>query len=124
MLEWLDMLANDPGYSEHVILRAEDMDEDMRHELDEQVESENQAEEAEENNNEEDDAADIQCQQDLKADAEAAQDKDADLDGKQELPIAETAPENEKVESNSAEKDSVAEITQIVDELKVLDAAA
>ncbi|KAJ5628834.1 hypothetical protein N7490_011062 [Penicillium lividum] len=39
MLEWLDVLSNDPTYSEHVMLRGEDMDEDMRRGLEEQAEN-------------------------------------------------------------------------------------
>ncbi|KAJ5805443.1 uncharacterized protein N7503_003045 [Penicillium pulvis] len=126
MLKWLDMLGNDPGYSEHVMLRAEDMDEDMRRGLDEQVEDEKEAEDAEEAKHEEDQAADIQCQQELKVAAEAAQeDKFADL-GEQDLNVAVKAPETEIIKSDSEEEKghSVAEITQIMDELKVTDAAA
>lgn len=126
MLKWLDMLANDPGYSEHVMLRAEDMDEDMRRGLDEQVEGEKEAEVAEEDKGEEDEAAAVQCQQELKVAAEAVQeDKVADL-GDQELNVAEKAPEIGDIRSDSEEEkgNPMAEITQIVDELKVTDAAA
>lgn len=122
MLKWLDMLAKDPEYSEHVMLRAEDLDEEMCRGLDDQVEAEK---EAEEDKDEEDEAVGIQCQQELKAAAEAAQEaKVADL-GEQELKGAEKAPETKNAKSDSEEKENpVVKITQIVDELKVLDAAA
>ena len=37
MLKWLNMLYEDPNYAEDVMIRADDMDEEMRKDLDEQV---------------------------------------------------------------------------------------
>ncbi|KAJ5667065.1 hypothetical protein N7507_002929 [Penicillium longicatenatum] len=120
MLKWLDMLAKNPDYSEHVMLRAEDMDEEMCRALDEQVESEKEAkDDAGKNKDEEGEAANIQCQQELKAAAEAMQNEVVNL-GEHELKVTEEAPESDSIKSDSIEKeDPVVEITQIVDELKV-----
>ncbi|KAJ5094486.1 hypothetical protein N7456_010347 [Penicillium angulare] len=42
MLSWLDLIYKNPEYSEHVMLREEDMDEEMRRDLEAQAEKENE----------------------------------------------------------------------------------
>ncbi|KAJ5574192.1 uncharacterized protein N7459_008619 [Penicillium hispanicum] len=60
MLKWLDMLYKDPEYAEHVMIHADDMDEEMRKDLDDQVVSSDEEGDTEKSKKDDEAKADMQ----------------------------------------------------------------
>ncbi|KAJ5920813.1 hypothetical protein N7466_009139 [Penicillium verhagenii] len=121
MLKWLDKLAKDPEYSEHVMLRAEDMDDEMCRMLDQQVQNAKEDKEDEKKGDNEDDekVADVQSRQSLNENVEGTlDDKVASARVQQEVPLSEMAKTEIKSGSDVEESEKPAvETAQPVKEI-------